>query len=96
MFIKLLTLTEVFNIIDCNKSVYIGGENVKVEREKLKSLIYNSGMTIHEISNASGLGRTTISKMINTDTQFSPFSIGKLAKALGVKVEELIIQERIQ
>ena len=58
--------------------------------EKLKSLIYNNGFTYTDLSKESGVSRTSIHRIINKLLIPRNSTVGKLAKALGVKVEDLL------
>lgn len=49
-----------------------------------------AGMTINELNDKSGVGKSTISKILKSETSVRPSILGKLAGALNVKVEDLI------
>lgn len=51
-------------------------------------------LSVDEIVKKTGLGRTTISKTINGKISPTPKTIGLLAKALNVDVEEIVIIEK--
>lgn len=57
---------------------------------KLKSLIYNNGLTYTQLSKNSGVSRASINRIVNNDFKARPSTVGKLAKALGCKVEDLL------
>ena len=63
---------------------------VGINVEKLKSLIFNNGLTYTELSKSSGVSRTSINRIVNNDFKARPSTVGKLAKALGCKVEDLL------
>ena len=67
---------------------------MNIEVNKLKSVIYNNGLTYTELSDKSRVSRTTIYRIINQDFKASPSTIGKLAKVLNVKVEDLLQKEQ--
>ena len=66
---------------------------MSINVEKLKSLIFNNGFTYTELSQASGVSRGSISRIINNDFKGRPSTIGKIAKVLNVKVEDLLQEE---
>lgn len=63
---------------------------LKLDKDKLLLAQARSGMTITELKEKSGVGRSTISKLMKNDTEINPAIIGKLAKALGIDVKELL------
>ena len=62
---------------------------MSINIEKFKSIVINSGFTVSELSKYSGVSRTTINR-INSGTVVKPSTLGKIARTLGVKVEDLI------
>lgn len=63
---------------------------MKIDRNRLNLAVAKSCMTMKDLSEASGVNVTTISR-INMGKQIpSPRTIGKIAKALNVDVEDLI------
>lgn len=75
-----------------NTTIVKGGDKMlKVNRDKLVLAIANSCLTINELEEKSTVARTTISKLTtgkNNKTQ--AHVLGKIARALGVKVEDLV------
>lgn len=63
---------------------------LKINTNKLLLALAKAGMTTIELKEKSGIGRNTISKIMNHDATVRPIIIGKLAKALNVTVEELL------
>ena len=61
---------------------------IKIER--LISEINNSGLTYAELSKSSNVSRTSIYNSINRNYVPKISTIGKLAKTLGCKVEDLL------
>lgn len=61
-----------------------------LSKEKVLVAMSNKVMTITQLHHASGVGKNTISRILNNHTKTRPTTAGKLAKALGVKVEDLI------
>lgn len=63
---------------------------LKINSDKFLLALAKSGMTTTELKDKSGVGRNTISKVINNETGVRPVIVGKLAKALNVQVEQII------
>ena len=61
-----------------------------LNKKKLLIAMSNSMMNIELLREASGVSRNTISRVLNSDIKIRPQTTGKLAKALGVKVEDLL------
>lgn len=66
-----------------------GGVIMIVNLEKFKWIVINSGFTVSELSSTAGVSRATVHR-INSGISVKPVTIGKLARALGVKAEDLI------
>lgn len=67
-----------------------GGEKMFVSKIKVETFLAKKCMTYSDLSNKSGVSRITIQKVLNNKVEPRPATIGKIAKALNVKVEELI------
>ncbi|MHC6178627.1 helix-turn-helix domain-containing protein [Clostridium sp. JNZ X4-2] len=63
---------------------------IKINHNKFLLEFARSEMTTTELKEKSGVGRNTISRIINGDCTVRPLIIGKLAKALNVDVEQII------
>jgi DNA-binding Xre family transcriptional regulator len=63
---------------------------IMVNRDKFLLALAKAAMTTTELKVKSGVGRNTISKIMNNEATIRPAIIGKLAKALNVQVEQLI------
>lgn len=61
-----------------------------ISKIKAETLLANECMTYSDLSNKSKVSRITIQKVLNNKVRPRPATIGKIAKALNVKVEELI------
>ena len=61
-----------------------------LNRQALEISIAKAGLSLVNTARLSGVGLSTVSKAINGKTALRRASIGKLAKALDVEVEELI------
>lgn len=65
---------------------------VKLNLNTLKLSVIKSGYSVNEIAERTGLARQTISRILNKEQSVRPSTAGKIAKALGVKVESIIIE----
>lgn len=63
---------------------------LRISSDKFLLALARSGMTTTELKEKSGVGRNTISKIINSETTVRPVVVGKLAKALNVQVEQIL------
>jgi transcriptional regulator with XRE-family HTH domain len=63
---------------------------MKIDKQKLAIAMGNSCITFNELSIKSGVSRITIGKFLSGKVVPRPATIGKIAKALNVKVEDLI------
>ncbi|BCZ47325.1 hypothetical protein psyc5s11_33920 [Clostridium gelidum] len=50
-------------------------------------------LSVNELVKKSGLGRSTVSKIINGSSNPSMKSLGLIAKALNIEVVELLVEE---
>lgn len=62
---------------------------MKVNRSKFELALANSCIRIKALSEQTGLNYSTITR-IKTGAETAPATVGKIAKALDVSVEELI------
>lgn len=63
---------------------------MKLSVKKLDLLLANQVMPIEELSKKSKVSRITIARMKAGTQEPRPQTIGKIARALGVKVEDLL------
>lgn len=63
---------------------------MKLDLNKLKLAQARACLSVNELVNRTGLGRTTISKILNGKVKATPKSIGLIAKALNIDVTEII------
>lgn len=57
---------------------------------KVKIAMARECLSVNDLVEKSGLGRATVSKIVNGKVEPTTKSIGLLAKALNVDVEEII------
>ena len=65
---------------------------MKVSVTKIEMLLANHGMTKKALAEQSGISRQNISTIVRRGT-CEPITAGKLAKGLGVAIEEIIEKE---
>lgn len=63
---------------------------MKLSTDKLFLAMANACITITELASKSNVSRPALTKCASGKSNPRPATIGKIAKALGVRVEELI------
>lgn len=63
---------------------------MNIDLRKFKTAQARACLSVNELADKSGLGRATVSKIINGAATPSIKSVGLLAKALSVDVTEII------
>lgn len=63
---------------------------LSINSQKLIIAIANAGYTATELSKVSGISQVTLARFKAGTQKARPQTLGKLAKALNVKVEDLI------
>ena len=66
---------------------------MKVNRRNLKIAMAKACMTTSELQKASGMPRPTLNNVIS-EKSISPATLGKVARALGVDVTEILEEEK--
>jgi len=66
--------------------------NINVNKMRIAQA--NECLSVNELVKKSGLGRATVSKIINGSSNPSMKSLGLIAKALNVEVVELLVEEQ--
>lgn len=67
--------------------------NYRIDLKKLKLAMLNKGYSMNKLSEISGLGKVTVSKVIKRGSTTRQETIYKMAKALDLNAEDLIIIE---
>lgn len=62
----------------------------KINKEKFKKAILNSGLTVVKLAEKAKVSRQTIYRILREDSAFSGYIISRLSKGLDVDIEELI------
>lgn len=63
---------------------------MRVNVNKIKLAQANECLSVNELVKRTGLGRATVSKIINGMSKPSTKTLGLIAKALNVSVEDII------
>jgi len=66
---------------------------MNIDVNKIRIAQANECLSVNGLVEKTGLGRATVSKIINGYVKPSPKSIGLIAKALNVEVKELLLDE---
>ena len=66
--------------------------NINVNKMRIAQA--NECLSVNELVKKSGLGRATVSNIINGSSNPSMKSLGLIAKALNVEVVELLVEEQ--
>ena len=74
-------------LIICNLK---GGENMKINSEKFELAMSNAVIGTKQLSILTDLSQETIARIKNGRQNPRPMTLGKIAKALNVKVEDLV------
>jgi transcriptional regulator with XRE-family HTH domain len=69
---------------------------VKFDVNKYEFLIASKCLSEKELSEISGVGRATLSQIKNNIRKPMPKTVGRIAKALEVKVEELVLDSEVR
>lgn len=67
-----------------------GGEIMKLDSQKLLIEMANACITITELAEKANVSRPALTKYATGKSNPKPVTLGKIAKALGIKVEDLI------
>lgn len=68
---------------------------MNIDKLKMNLLLADKCMTLNELADLSGLNVGTLSKLRNGTRTARPQTVGKIARALGTSVENIIqIKER--
>ena len=67
---------------------------MNIDVNKLRMAQANECLSVNELVKKTGLGRTTVSKIINGCAKSTAKSIGLVAKALNVQVNDLLVDEK--
>lgn len=68
------------------------GEKMKADRKKLEIAMANACMNSEDLQKAADMPRPTLNNVIS-GRNVRPGTIGRIAKALGCKVTEILVQD---
>lgn len=63
-----------------------------INDNKFNIALANSGLTIKEVAERAGMSRARLSMVLN-QKRVTPQAVGRVARALGVRTEEIIDME---
>lgn len=63
---------------------------MKLNKNKLDVAMGNACLTLDAVASKTGVSITTLSRIRSGQQQPRPVTVGKIAKALNVKVEDLV------
>jgi len=66
---------------------------MKIIKEAFNIALANSGMLLNELCETADVTPAAVNRILNGKRQARPQTVGKLAKALGVPVEEIVLRE---
>lgn len=66
-----------------------GGDNLRIDENKLEKIMAEKCMTKSDIALKAKLSRNRLYRIVEGDN-LQPKTVGKIAKALNVKIEEII------
>lgn len=67
--------------------------NYKLNKNTLSIAMLNKGYSINKLSKRSGVGKATISRIFRDTTNARPETLYKIAKALDLEAEDLLLKE---
>lgn len=67
--------------------------NYEIDLKTLRVAMLNKGYSMNKLAEVSGLGKVTVSKVVKRGSTTRQETIYKMAKALDLKAEDLIIIE---
>jgi len=70
-----------------------GGEEMLLNKGAVLIALANNSMNLRDLSEVAGVTVSAISKGLNNGVHMRTANIGKLARALGVPVESIILRE---
>jgi DNA-binding Xre family transcriptional regulator len=70
----------------------VGGDNLNIDIEKLDIFAAQACMSFDGLAAKSGISTVTLSRLRRGKQEPRPHTVGKIAKALNVNVEDLLKQ----
>ena len=69
---------------------------MKFDIDKINIIRITQGLSITKLAEKSGLSKATVSRILGKKTSARPNNIGKIAKALGVKLDQISDVEELK
>lgn len=66
------------------------GDDMRIDNKKFEIAMAEACLSVNELSKQSGVNIVTLTKLRRGNQELMPKTVGKISKALGVPVEELI------
>ncbi|MFU0824784.1 helix-turn-helix domain-containing protein [Clostridium sp.] len=66
------------------------GDDMRIDNKKFEIAMAEACLSVNELSKQSGVNIVTLTKLRKGKQELMPKTVGKISKALGVPVEELI------
>lgn len=63
---------------------------MELDTRKIKVLLIDKGWSVAELGRRAGIGHSTVYMVVRNERGYAAKTIGKIAKALGVKPSEII------
>ena len=63
---------------------------MKIDKQKLEVAMANAVVGTKQLSDLTGIAPAMMTRIKNGNQEPRPVTVGKIAKALGVKVEDLV------
>ena len=67
-----------------------GEINMKLDEKKLQMILAEKGMMLKDLCESAGIGEITLRNIRQGKSRPRPATIGRIAKALGVDVKDII------
>lgn len=66
---------------------------MRINREAFNIALANSGLLLNQLCETAGVTPPAVNRILNNKREARPQTVGKLARALGVSVEEIIARK---
>lgn len=66
---------------------------MRIDKEVFEITLANTGMSLNEACQKAGVSAVGVIKILSENREARPKTVGKIARALGIQVEELIVRK---
>ncbi len=66
------------------------GDNVKINKQRLQIAMANACLNMDDLATLAGISRGSLTKYVSGSTKPRTKTVGKIAKALNVQVQDII------